>query len=73
MMKMVVACRNSNGEADLYVCDIDVTDEDVAEGKHYDLAEELAEGDGYQEPFLCFDRYEQQNIVRQLPEIGISL
>ncbi|WP_286241150.1 hypothetical protein [Neptuniibacter halophilus] len=59
-----VACKNANGEADMFVCTLDVTESDVDLGNHYDLAEQEAVESGYEGPFVCFDEHEQHNILR---------
>ncbi|MFV8385058.1 hypothetical protein ACNO5E_13295 [Vibrio parahaemolyticus] len=71
--KVMVACRNANGEADMYVCDVTVTDEAFQLGKHYDIAEAMAEAEGYEPPFLCFDKNEQRNIARQVSKLDCPI
>ncbi len=56
---VAVACRNASGSADMPVFSIEATEEQIALGEHYDLAESKAEDDGYEGPFVCFDSEEQ--------------
>jgi hypothetical protein len=62
-MSIAVACRNATGMADMPVFNVTVTEEEYHLGMHYDKAESLAEEDGYEEPFVCFDAAEQGAIA----------
>ena len=53
-MKMIVAGHNASGEPDLFFCKILCTEEQVADGEHYDMATRLAASEGY-EPKIAFD------------------
>jgi len=66
--KMKVACTNANGEADVFCCTLNVSQEDYDLGKHYDLAKEQAKEFGYEHPFVCFDEHEQNNLKRAMLE-----
>lgn len=57
-VKVAVACTNAGGEGDFFFCKIKATDEDYNLGKHYDKAEEMAEAEGYERPFVTFDENE---------------
>lgn len=67
--KMMVACTNANGERDLFVTTILASDDEVADGLHYERAEDAAAEDGYEGPFVAFDEHDQRNITRQVPEL----
>jgi hypothetical protein len=54
IQKMVVAAVNASGEPDLFFCKISCTPEEVDDGKHYDMAKQLAIEEGY-EPKLAYD------------------
>lgn len=59
LMLVAVACKNSLGAADMPVYEFEVSAAEVESGYHYELAEEKAKAEGYEEPFLCFDHTEQ--------------
>jgi hypothetical protein len=63
-IKMFVSCRNANGSADMFVCVVEVTQDQFDNGEHYDLACDQAEQNGYEQPFLCYDENETKNIAR---------
>ena len=56
--KVAVACINANGMADVFVTEIQVTQENLELGVHYDVASRDAEDAGYEAPFVCFDEAE---------------
>jgi len=70
-MKIAVACRNASGMPDMPVFTVAVTREECELGSHYDKAEALAEGAGYEAPFICFDDSEQSCIVSAVRELGL--
>lgn len=53
--KVIVLCTNSNGSPEFYTCTPEVTDEQLENGDHYDLAKESAENNGYEAPMIAFD------------------
>ncbi len=59
---VVIACRAADGCPVLVKFDVSYTNEEMKEGDHYDKAIELAEDDGYEAPFICFDVNEQSEI-----------
>lgn len=63
-MKMFVSCLNANGSADMFVCEVEATQEQFDNDEHYDLALEQAEQNGYEQPFLCYNEYETNSIAR---------
>lgn len=67
--KIFVACTNANGEADMFVCEVESTQEEITNGKHYEKAKSLALENGYEGNFVCFDANEQSNIARQVTEL----
>jgi hypothetical protein len=55
-LKMVVACTNANGDADLFFFIMDKIPEDQYDlGGHFDAAKEHAENEGYEHPMVVFD------------------
>lgn len=56
-IKVVVACTNASGIPELLVISLKVTEDQIKEGEHYDMASEKATLLGY-EPKLCFDHQE---------------
>jgi len=68
--KMMVACRDSNGSADIFVCEVEIPEQDfINDGLHYQAAISKAEEEGFTGPFLPFDAAEQRNIARQVCEL----
>jgi hypothetical protein len=64
--KVMIACTNANGESDMFVCAVEVSDSEYQNGVHYDLAKVVAEENGYEAPYVCFDQHEQKNLARKL-------
>jgi len=52
---VAVLCTNSEGQPEFYASTLNVTPEDVASGKHFELAKEDATLNGYDEPMIAFD------------------
>lgn len=67
--QIMVAGSNANGEADFFVCVVEVSDDQLNNGVHYDLAKALAEKDGFEAPFVCFDDQAGKNIARQVSKL----
>ena len=57
-VRVVVACRNAAGEPDFAPVRVQISEEDFDLGDHYDRAIEIAESNGYEGPFVCFDEVE---------------
>jgi hypothetical protein len=53
--KVVVLCRNSEGEPEFHSCTPAVTHEQLTNGEHYERAKENAAHNGYEEPMIAFD------------------
>ena len=53
-IKVVVSCRNSNGQPDFYFTTVSVNENAYNDGTHYDIAEEDARLAGY-DVFCSFD------------------
>jgi len=66
--KVVVLATNANGEAEFYRTTVEVTEDEYDLGMHYDKAQGIAEAEGYEAPFMCFDQAEQAS--KQLPELA---
>lgn len=54
-LDVLVVGRNASGEPDALVVAIEVDEPSYSLGQHYDLAQEKAELEGYEGPFVCFD------------------
>lgn len=65
-VKVVVLCLNSEGMPEFYTCTPECTPDDVEQGKHYVLAKESAEDQGY-DPVIAFDATDPA--AKQLGEI----
>lgn len=65
--KVVVLCRNSEGEPEFHSCTPAVTHQQMVDGVHYDLAKEHAADNGYEEPMIAFDKTDVA--ARQLGEL----
>ncbi|MBK3779874.1 hypothetical protein G3A43_06375 [Paraburkholderia aspalathi] len=57
--KVVVLCTNANGEPEFHSCTPEVTQQQIDDGVHYDLAKENAGYNGYSEPMMAFDAKDQ--------------
>ncbi len=68
LKKVVILCHNSAGEPEFWTCAVEVTDEDIENGRHYELAKENAEYNAYEEPMIAFDADDQA--AKQLIETG---
>lgn len=66
-IKVVVLCVNSEGQPEFYPCLLEVTSEEVSEGKHLELAKEDAALNGYGGPMIAFDNTSPAGV--QLGEI----
>jgi hypothetical protein len=53
-IKTIVACRNANGEPDLYFVKVDCTSKQYENGEHYKAANLQAEREGY-DAYLAYD------------------
>lgn len=73
LKKVLVACRNSSGEADMFSCTVEVTEGQYDLGEHYDLASAMAIAEGYEAPFVCFDQSEQKNIAKHVQELNFPI
>ncbi len=57
IVKMVVAAQGQDGP-DLYFCKVDCTEQQYADGDHYDRAKEAAEENGYEGSMIAFDEHD---------------
>ncbi|WP_054578141.1 hypothetical protein [Vibrio alginolyticus] len=69
-IQILVACRDFNGSADAFVCEVEATDAMIKNGDHYDIAIEMAEEADYHPPFLCYDHTEQRNLLNEISELN---
>lgn len=60
---VVAACSDSNGSPVMLVYKVEVTEEQYDLGEHYDMATAMADNEGYEGPFVCFDESEQSEII----------
>lgn len=65
--KVVVLCTNSEGAPEFHTCTPQVTQEQIDDGEHYELAKQNAEDNGYSDPMIAFDATDPA--ARQLGEI----
>jgi len=54
-MRIITACKNSQGEPDFAAVDVNVTKKEHELGIHYDKARELFLRDGLEDPMVLFD------------------
>lgn len=66
---VITACTNANGSADMCAHIVEVTESEYDLGIHYDKAQELAEADGYEGPFVSFDNSEHTHIANIVPKL----
>ncbi|KVP16902.1 hypothetical protein [Burkholderia ubonensis] len=66
-VKVAVLCTNSNGEPEFHTCTPEVTQAQVDDGEHYELAKENAAENGYEGPMIAFNANDVA--ARQLGEV----
>jgi hypothetical protein len=71
--KIIVACSNSKGSGDMFVCEVNASEDQVNNGDHYDMAKNLAEDSGYEAPFVCFDHSEHCNVARIVSDLNCPI
>lgn len=71
--KMMVACVDSNGSSDFYLCDVDGSDVEMQEGEIHKKACSMASEAGYNPPFLAFDKTDQSNIARVVEHLECDI
>lgn len=54
-IRCVVAGSNANGSPDFFFVMVRATEEQIANGKHYDVAREAAKENGYDGEMVAFD------------------
>jgi hypothetical protein len=64
-IRMAVFGYNSNGDPDIFFCSLHARQQDVDDEDHYDMAELLAERNGYEAHFVC-DEFDPAGAVMQL-------
>lgn len=69
-LTIAVACVNAGGESDIAIVEVEATETEMLDDIHLERAVEAAENDGYCEPFICFDKADQRNIVRAMKQLG---
>lgn len=69
-VRVAVACTGASGEPEMPVFTVRVTDLEFDHGQHYLKAQEMAEDDRYEGPFVCFDDHEQGPIHRAAAELA---
>jgi hypothetical protein len=60
---MVTACMNADGMSDFAVTTVAVTEEEAANGRHYELAEIQLLQSGKEEPFVHFSDSERPEFL----------
>ncbi len=71
-LRIAVACRNASGMADMPIFTVTVTAEEYDLGIHYEKAEAMAEDEGYEKPFVCFDDAEQGAILAAVHTLELA-
>lgn len=66
-VKVAVLCQGGSGPV-LHACEVDVTQAQVDNGEHYDLAKESAEAEGFEQPMIAFDAADPA--ARQLSSVA---
>lgn len=66
---VAVACRDASGAPAMPVFEVETTDEERRNGRHYEMAEQWAEESRYTGPFVCFDEGEHSKIAQALGQI----
>lgn len=54
-IRCCVACKNSQGEPDLFYVTVTASKEEIDNGDHYDTAAYFANKAGYEGPYVAFD------------------
>jgi hypothetical protein len=67
-MKTFVLGKSANGEAEFFIADVAVSDDEYALGMHYDRAIEQAREAGFEQPFIAFD--EKDQAAKQMASFG---
>ncbi len=65
-MKTFVLGKSANGEAEFFIADVAVSDDEYALGMHYDRAIEQAREAGFEQPFIAFDEKDQATYAKVL-------
>lgn len=67
--RILVAGTNAGGEPDFFACVVTAAQSDFDDGTHYEMAKELAEDEGYEGPFVCFDENNQRGMSLPFSEM----
>lgn len=67
--KVAVACRNASGVPDMVLLEVEASQEAIATGEHYELAQDMAQDRRYEGPYVCFDPSEFGAITSMADEI----
>lgn len=57
-VRIIAACRNSDGGPDFAVVTVDCSPGSVRDGAHFELAAARLDELGFQEPFIFFDQFQ---------------
>ena len=60
---VVSAGMNQNGSPDFVLNEVEVDEDEYANGIHYDLADELLADAGYEEPYIHWDDHEAPDFL----------
>lgn len=61
--RFFVACTNANGSSDMFHCELNVTQEQINNGSHIDLAKNAATANGNSGPFVVFCDSQIKNVA----------
>lgn len=60
-IRMAVACFNTEGEPDFFLCVVEASSSEFAAGTHYDRATAMAADQGYLPPMVAFDSWDNKH------------
>ncbi len=67
---VVLACAVSSGEPTMVCYDVEYTRDQYNEGEHYEMAKTMAEEEGYEAPFVCFDSSEYYQVIKMAEKLN---
>jgi hypothetical protein len=70
-VRVAVACRNAADKVAMPIFTVTVTPDEYDTGGHYEKAEALADAEGYEAPFVCYDDTEYGVLLAAVQELGI--
>lgn len=68
-VKILVCCKNSNGNPDVVPVIVSCTQEEIDNGRHYDCASELVQEQGWETPAVCYDQFDPMFKIFKVEEL----